>query len=84
MKYRVFIEQSAVEAIAGVRGKKRQKLKDFVRLLEENPYDEGDFHEFDDTGRKTFSKIVADHAVSYFADHAVKEVKIFEVVKADE
>ena len=59
-------------------------MKDFIRSLEDDPFDEADFSEIDDTGRNCFTKVISDYAVSYFPDHAVKEVKVFEVVRADE
>ena len=53
-------------------------------MLASDPYTEGDFFEFDRTGRKVFTKLVSDYAVCFWPDHAVKEVKVFQISKADE
>ncbi len=58
-------------------------MKEFIGSLASDPFNEGDFSEFDRTSRKVFTKLVIDFAVSFWSDHAVKEVKVFEVSKAD-
>lgn len=83
MTYRVFICQAAVDAIAQSRGNQKNQLTAFVRSLETDPYNEGDFREEDESGRPCYTKVVQDFAVSYYPDHAVKEVKVFEVSRAD-
>ena len=83
MTYRVFICQAAVDAIANLRGKQRDQLAAFVRSLEADPYNEGDFRETDSSGRDFYTKVIQEYAVSYYPDHAVKEVKVIEVSRAD-
>ena len=84
MRYSVFIEESAVEAVAATRGRQRKDLKEFIRSLGTDPFNEGDFPETDDTGRKIFTKLIGAYAVSFWSDHAVKEIKVFDVLKADD
>jgi hypothetical protein len=84
MKYEVYIEETAVETITGTRGRKRSAIKNFIRSLDVDPFNEGDFFEFDRIGRKVFTKIVADYAISFWPDHPVKEIKVFQISKADE
>ena len=64
-------------------GDTRQGLRDYIRSLEIDPFDEGDFSETDSQGRIVFTKIVSDFAISFFVDHAVKEVKVYQLIRAD-
>lgn len=56
MKYQVYIEEKAVETIAATRGRKRAALREFVRSLAIDPFNEGDFSELDRIGRRVFTK----------------------------
>jgi len=84
MSYQVYIEETAMETMITTGGRQRRELKEFVRSLASDPFNEGDFFEFDRAGRKVLTKLVADYAVSFWPDHAVKEVKVFQISKADE
>jgi len=57
----------------------KRLIKEFVSSIGQNPHDEGDFSENDTIGRKTYVKIIKDYAISYYPDHPVKEIKIFEI-----
>lgn len=83
MSYRVFISQTAVDVVARLRGKQKKLLGEFIRDLEEDSFNEGDFLEMDDSGREYFTKIIKNYAVSFYPDHAVKEIKVFEICRAD-
>ena len=82
-KYKVFIEEQVVETIQSTKGSNRKNIKQFVRSLSEDPFQEGDFSETDRIGRETFCKLIKDYAVSFYSDHAAKEIKIFQVSRAD-
>ncbi len=83
MNYRVYICQEAVDAIAKFRGKKRKLLANYVRNLEDDPFNEGDFSEHDDSGREYYTKIILDQAISFYPDHALKEIKVLQISRAD-
>lgn len=83
MRYKVYIEETAVEMIAATRGTQRNALKEFIRSLASDPFNEGDFFELDSIDRKVFTTLVGEYAVSFWPDHAVKEIKVFQISKAD-
>ena len=83
MKYQDYIEEKAVETIAATRGRQRAVLREFVRSLAVDPFNDGDFSEHDRIGRRVFTKLEADYAISYWPDHSVNEIKVFEISKAD-
>jgi mRNA-degrading endonuclease RelE of RelBE toxin-antitoxin system len=61
----------------------RDRILSFLEILTKNPECTGDYTERDDTGRLVQIKIVGGYAVTYWADHAVKEVKVTKIEKAD-
>ncbi len=79
--YSIYLRRSASEALSSIRNPKRKAIERFIDYLGENPFDEGDFSEEDESGRKTYCKIIRDHAISYYPDHAVKELKVLEIVR---
>jgi hypothetical protein len=56
---------------------------DFIRGLATAPNSRGDFTERDASGRELDVKIVGRYAVTYWTDHAVKEIKVVDVRPAD-
>ena len=43
----------------------------------------GDYEETDEVGRPVQIKVVGFYALTYWADHAVSEIKVIKVEKAD-
>lgn len=62
-------------------GSRRKAIERFIDYLGENPFDEGDFPEVDESGRKVFCKVIRDHVISFYPDHAVRDLKILEIVR---
>ncbi len=80
--YRVFI---AAEVIANLRTCPKREQQTITRLFEElgkDPYRPGDYGEVDAIGRPIQVVITGSRAVCYWADHAVKEVKIVDLKPA--
>jgi hypothetical protein len=80
--YRVFI---AAEVIAFLRACPRREQRVITRLFEElakDPYRAGDYVEPDLIGRPVQVLIMGSRAVCFWADHAVKEVKIVDLKPA--
>ncbi len=80
--YKVYINQAALLS-APRSGSSRTRLMNFISSLAANPYVTGDFSEKDDVDRDVQVKIVGRYAVTFWADHAVSEVKITHIKLAD-
>ena len=80
--YRVFIAREVVESLRKLPLRQRQELTKFVESLEESPFQRGDYTERDDVGRPIEVRIMGRHAVCYWADHALKEVKVIDLKPA--
>jgi hypothetical protein len=61
----------------------QQKILAFLESLTSNPFQLGDYEERDEVGRPVQIKILGRHALTFWADHAVSEVKVTRIEKAD-
>jgi hypothetical protein len=80
--YAVYLH-SSVLAQTPRSGTKRTRVMQFIHSLSEDPFHSGDFQDRDEAGHEIEVKIVGDHAVSYWADHAVREIKVINIQPAD-
>ena len=78
--YAAFLNRPAHEALIRLKGSKRRAIDKFIDYLSDNPFEVGDFSEYDKVGRIVHCKIIRDLAITYYADHAVKELKVIELV----
>jgi hypothetical protein len=80
--YKVYINQEALLS-APRSGPSRKAVMDFIRSLASDPYATGDFVERDEVGRTVYVKIAGRFAITFWADHAVSEVKVTHIKAAD-
>ena len=80
--YAVFLNEQAL-ATAPRSGTQRASVMKFIRSLADNPNTAGDFTEKDNTGRILQVKVIARYAVTFWADHAVSEIKVTHIKSAD-
>ena len=81
--YDVFIHEKLLPCSPRT-GRQRQQIMSFIRSLSSNPFQDGDYPDTDPAGNPLNVKIMGKYAVSYYVDHAVKEVKIVNIQPADE
>ena len=78
--YDIFLKRPVHENLKKLKGSKKRAIEKFIDYLSDNPFEEGDFSEFDDSGRQVYCKVIKDHAITYYPDHAAKELKVIELV----
>ena len=83
MEYEVYLRREVFEFLGQRRRPEREELFSLFRALGRDPHGRGDFTERDRTGREIEVLVFRKYAVLYWADQAVKEVKITEVRFAD-
>lgn len=83
MEYEVYLRREAFEFLRQQRNDERDRLLSALQALGRDPYRPGDFTERDQSGRDIEVLIFRQHAVLYWADHAVKELKVIEMRYAD-
>jgi hypothetical protein len=81
--YAVYINQKAL-ASAPRSGTQRTLVMGFIYSLGGNPFINGDFSETEHIGRQVQVKVVGRYAITYWADHAVCEVKVTHIKPADQ
>ena len=81
--YRVFLRLEAMESLRSVKGAQRTRISQFIDSLAREPSQSGDYSERDETQRLIEVKIIGQFAVTYWSDHAVSEVKVIDIRRAD-
>ena len=82
-RYSIFLRLESIEILKAARGQQRSQITAFIDSLSSNPNENGDYTETDDADRDIEIKIVGKFAVTYWADHAVKEIKVVDIRRAD-
>jgi hypothetical protein len=83
MDYEVYLRTEAFEFLRHRHTDTRNRLLRLFHELSRDPYRRADFNERDQTGRDIQVLIFQHYAISYWADHAVKELKVIDVRYAD-
>ncbi|HZF00907.1 MAG TPA: hypothetical protein VE344_03330 [Methylomirabilota bacterium] len=81
--YAIYINEAAL-ASAPKSGWQREKVMGFIRSLADNPNTPGDFSEKDGAGRNVQVKVIGRYALTFWADHAVSEIKVTHIKLADQ
>ncbi len=82
MGYRVFIALEVIETLRTLTSRERPALTRFIEGLAMNPSRVGDYTEQDETGRPIQVVIVGRHALCFWADHPVNEIKVIDLRSA--
>jgi len=83
MDYEVYLRTEAFEFLRQLHADQRNRLLRLLHELGQDPYRRGDFAERDLSGRDIQVLIFQRYAISYWADHAVKELKVIDIRYAD-
>ena len=83
MDYEVYLRTEAFEFLRHRHSDECNRLLKLFHQLSRDPYRQGDFSERDLSGREVQILIFQRYAIAYWADHAVKELKVIDVRYAD-
>lgn len=75
-EYVLFLRHEVASLYRSLRGPEKYQLERFFDLLETYPNLKGETTERDDIGRVVEVKFIAKFKPVYWADHAVKEIKL--------
>lgn len=64
-----------------LRGKKRQRLLAALESLARNPFSPADYQELDADGRTNEVILEDEFLITYWLDHAVKEIRVKEIME---
>jgi hypothetical protein len=80
--YRVLVTHE-VFSLQKPKARESALILGFLDRLAESPFQTGDYEEKDEVGRPVQIKIIGSFALSFWADHVSKEVKVIKIEKAD-
>lgn len=81
--YRLFVSREFIASLEGYRRADRQRVWRWLDTVVDRPHQEGDFTERDGIGRRLEVTVIGRLCVTWWADHAVKEIKVLEIGLAD-
>jgi hypothetical protein len=76
------LSSKAIGFIYSLRKPKQRKLIDLIYRIAGVPSQIGDYESRDDTGREVQHIKIGDLIISFWADHAVKELRIVDIEEA--
>ncbi|HEY8995374.1 MAG TPA: hypothetical protein VIM71_11970 [Lacunisphaera sp.] len=82
MGYEFWLSPEATRALLGTERRQREKMETVLQRLAETPFREPDFREKSPAGRIYDVKCFDDVIVTYWLDHATKEVRIIRLETA--
>ncbi len=77
--YQFVIEEETFRFFLSLTKSERQSLVDFFTVLSNNPSMTSDFQAKDSSGRPIYLKKYKKWIITFWADHAVKEVRILNI-----
>lgn len=81
MRYRAVAGQRTLDFLFACSPGDRWALARLLQELTDDPFQTGDFEEFDESGRPVQIRRTGAFLVTFWADHASREVRIVQVEK---
>ena len=81
--YKVFLRLEVMQVLGALQSAQRLRISKFIDTLADNPHQSGDYAEMDETARQIEIKVIGQYAITFWADHAVAEVKVTNIGRAD-
>jgi len=79
--YRVLLDWESIDTLKRSRGTHRRKLLAFIESLATNPFQVGEYQRTRGS-REVEVKVLGKYAVYYWADHAVQEIKVIDIIRS--
>lgn len=81
--YEVFLRSEAIDSLRRIHGIPRRRMAGFIDSLALDPFLTGDYSVQDPSGRLMNIKILGSYAITFWADHPAREIKITDIRNAD-
>ncbi len=81
-EYQVVLHGDLLELLFQMRRTERRRLIQFFDTVAKKPGTPGDYEEADSVGRLNQVKVLGRWAITYWADHAVKELRVVRIESA--
>ena len=81
--YQVVLQPKAWTVLAKTVGRNKRRLLALLEGLQGKPFRAGDFQQQDDTGRWNEVVLMENWLVTYWCDHAVREIRVVNLQKVE-
>ena len=81
--YQVVLQPKAWTVLAKIVGRNKRRLLALLEELQGEPFRAGDFQQQDDTGRWNEVALMENWLVTYWCDHAVREIRVVNLQKVE-
>ena len=78
IEYKVLLSLEVSNKLRSLKRKDQECIVSYLNFIKHSPFDEGDSSSNDEL-KPLFIKGVNKHLISYFADHANKEIRITDI-----
>mgnify|MGYP001598683968 CR=1 FL=1 len=82
-EYSLYVRHEVYVRLRNARGRSRDHLLRFLDSLQRDPFQRGDYEMISPEGRSIQVKVIGSFALLFWADHAVSEIKVVDLVPAD-
>jgi len=79
VSYQYFLSRESLEVFLSLRAVQRSAILRFCEKRAEDPFRPGEFQMHDEEGRASEVSLENGCLITWYADHAVKEVRILEI-----
>jgi len=84
LSYDLYVRHEVYHILKAISRRHREPIVAFVESLPSDPFQAGDFEEIDRDGRPCKVTIVGKYAVYFWTDHAAKEIRVLDLIDADQ
>jgi len=82
--YEIVLHEEAWSALAAASNIEQRRLLAYMNELRADPFCLGDFRETDSKGRANEVQLVGEWLVTFWSDHAVREVRVVRLEKVED
>ena len=82
--YELYVRHEIYYLLREIPRSSRDRILTFVDSITADPFQSGDYAEPDATGRRCQVRIIGKYAIYFWVDHAVKEIRIIDLIDADQ
>ena len=81
--FEVVLRRAAAQAATALTRRQRHQVESFLDLLAKSPGQPGDFNEADTLGRHHEVKALDEVIVTWWVDHAAREIRVVEIERIE-
>ena len=81
--YELYVRHEVHLRLGALKSRTRAEIMRFLQSLSSDPFHTGDYQDRTPEGRDVQVKVIGAHALVYWAHHPVREVKVVDLIQAD-